>query len=81
MKIRPLAQNPPNFLLQAELRTYVTQEVVVPPEEDEPPDVHLVDTSETDSTLTDPAPHINEALLVERDNVILELQTELKRLR
>lgn len=78
MKIR---QNPPNFLLEAELRTYVTQEVVVPPEEDELPDANLVDTSETDSTLADPVPHINEALLIERDNVILELQTELKRLR
>lgn len=73
-------QNPPNFLLQAELRTYVTQEVVVPPEEDEPIDSNLVDTSETDST-TDATSHTTDAQIVERDNLIQHLQLELERLR
>lgn len=47
-----MLQNPPNFLIEAELRTYVTPVVILPEEEQEPDqmDGFLVDTSDTTST-------------------------------
>ncbi|XP_008198412.1 huntingtin-interacting protein 1 isoform X2 [Tribolium castaneum] len=73
--IPPLPENPPNFLIQSDLRTYVTQEVVVPqePEEEHVTEGSLIDTSET-SDFTDnhsrnsisPSP-AHQEILVERD--------------
>lgn len=80
-------QKPPNFLLQAELCSYVTQEVVVPPEEDEPPDANLIDTTDSSQDRVDNS-NVATALaeahmtaIVERDNLIQHLQLELERLR
>ncbi|CAG9862977.1 unnamed protein product [Phyllotreta striolata] len=48
--IPPLPENPPNFLIMGDFRTYVTQEVIVPqePEHEEEPIVegNLIDTTE-----------------------------------
>lgn len=48
--IPPLPENPPNFLIMGDFRTYVTQEVVVPqePEHDEEPvnEGSLIDTTD-----------------------------------
>lgn len=91
MIYRECLQRPPNFLLQAELRTYVTQEVVVPPEEDEPSEGNLIDTSDASFDRVDshsqrsmsppqpPQAHIDA--IAERDNLIKHLQQELERLR
>lgn len=91
---RKCLQRPPNFLLQAELCTYVTQEVVVPPEEDEQQEGNLIDTSDVSFDQIDnrsqqslsPGPshsplqaHIDA--IAERDNLIKHLQQELERLR
>ncbi|GJQ85262.1 putative actin binding protein [Trypoxylus dichotomus] len=86
--VPPLPENPPNFLIQANLHTYVTQEVIVPPEEEEPPsEGHLIDTSEpiidraeSQQSFLSPSPSHME-LLAERDNLIKHLQTETERLR
>lgn len=92
--VPPLPERPPNFLLQAELCTYVTQEVVVPPEEDEQQEGNLIDTSDVSFDQIDnrsqqslsPGPshsplqaHIDA--IAERDNLIKHLQQELERLR
>ncbi|CAH1968140.1 unnamed protein product [Acanthoscelides obtectus] len=55
--IPPLPENPPNFLIMGDFRTYVTQEVVVAPQEppepdheDEPPsEGSLIDTTDSGS--------------------------------
>lgn len=52
IKIVFSSQNPPNFLIQAELRTYVTPIVVLPPEETLDSETvvdSLIDTSDTSS--------------------------------
>lgn len=63
-------QNPPNFLIMGDFRTYVTQEVVVPqePEHEEEPliEANLIDT-------TDEAP-IQEAV---NNHMLLAAQDEL----
>lgn len=42
-----MQKDPPNFLIEADLRMYVTQEVYVPQEEEEPPaEGNLIDTSD-----------------------------------
>jgi len=49
-------QNPPNFLIQSELRTYVTPMVVLPPEEtidSETAIENLIDTSDAGSLTGD----------------------------
>ncbi|XP_044753596.1 huntingtin-interacting protein 1 isoform X2 [Coccinella septempunctata] len=50
ISIPSLPNSPPNFLIQSEFRTYVTQEVVVPqePEEEPPAEGNLIDTTESD---------------------------------
>lgn len=82
-------QSPPNFLVQADLRTYVTQEVYVPQEEEEPTEGSLIDTSDANSDHVDnhrdavsPAPsQAPLELIVERDNLIRHLQLETEKLR
>ncbi|KAI4460996.1 huntingtin interacting protein 1 [Holotrichia oblita] len=86
--VPPLPDSPPDFLIQANLHTYVTQEVIVPAEEEEPPsEGNLIDTSEVSVDRTDsqqsfvsPSPSQIE-LLAERDNLIKHLQSETERLR
>ncbi|KAK9708515.1 I/LWEQ domain [Popillia japonica] len=86
--VPPLPDSPPDFLIQANLHTYVTQEVIVPPEEEEPvSEGNLIDTSEVSVDRTDsqqsfvsPSPSQLE-LLAERDNLIKHLQMETERLR
>lgn len=49
-------QNPPNFLIEAELRTYVTPVAIPVPEEEQEPDQmdgFLIDTSDTTSVSND----------------------------
>ncbi|KAK4876246.1 hypothetical protein RN001_012668 [Aquatica leii] len=91
--VPPLPERPPNFLLQAELRTYVTQEVVVPSEEDDTSEANLVDTTESFDQMDTPSQRsLSPALMqetqqahidsiAERDNLIRHLQHELERLR
>ncbi|XP_050515258.1 huntingtin-interacting protein 1 isoform X1 [Diabrotica virgifera virgifera] len=59
--------NPPNFLIMGDFRTYVTQEVIVPqePEHEEEPLVegNLIDTTE-DTTEIDNAQARNEAMIL-----------------
>ncbi|XP_063921833.1 huntingtin-interacting protein 1 isoform X2 [Zophobas morio] len=74
--IPPLPENPPNFLIQSDLRMYVTQEVVVPqePEEehhqtegsliDTSDHMDLVDSHSSNSTSPGPA---HQELIAERD--------------
>lgn len=85
-------KNPPNFLIQAELRTYVTPVVVLPPEEPDNESVmeaSLIDTSDTTShnDSTDSS-HQNGAMtthfteiIAERDYLIEHLQQENKTVR
>ncbi|XP_050515261.1 huntingtin-interacting protein 1 isoform X3 [Diabrotica virgifera virgifera] len=65
--IPPLPENPPNFLIMGDFRTYVTQEVIVPqePEHEEEPLVegNLIDTTE-DTTEIDNAQARNEAMIL-----------------
>nr|XP_022901178.1 huntingtin-interacting protein 1 isoform X1 [Onthophagus taurus] len=83
--VPPLPENPPNFLIQANLHSYVTQEVVVPQEQEEETvsEGTLIDT--TDLAATEPSTtsvcqsHLE--LLAERDKLIKHLQTEIERLR
>ncbi|KAB0794296.1 hypothetical protein PPYR_11135 [Photinus pyralis] len=92
--VPPLPERPPNFLMQAELRTYVTQEVVVPLEEDDPSEGNLVDTTDNATDHSDipsqrslsPAQfqqpqQVHIDAIAERDNLIKHLQYELERLR
>lgn len=80
--IPSLPEKPPNFLVQSELRTYVTPIVVLPPEE--PLDTEtvvdsLIDTSDT-SSLPGDQPDSPDAL-AERECLIDHLHQENSRLR
>ncbi|GAB1867434.1 HIP1 protein [Camponotus japonicus] len=78
--IPSLPENPPNFLIQAELRTYVTPIVVLPPEESidhETAIENLIDTSDTGSFTGDQLDSTNTRngsispdALAERDSLI-----------
>lgn len=76
--IPSLPENPPNFLIQAELRTYVTPIVVLPPEEaldSETVVDSLIDTSDTSSLPGDQLDStrngsISPDALTERDSLI-----------
>ncbi|CAL1683406.1 unnamed protein product [Lasius platythorax] len=78
--IPSLPENPPNFLIQAELRTYVTPIVVLPPEEPidhETAIENLIDTSDTGSFTGDQLDSTNTRngsispdALAERDSLI-----------
>lgn len=82
-------KHPPNFLIQANLQTYVTQEVVVPQEEEEPAEGNLIDMTDSASGgITERPPEIPEHisqthldLIAERDNLIKHLQKEIDKLR
>ncbi|XP_012256413.2 huntingtin-interacting protein 1 isoform X2 [Athalia rosae] len=79
-----LPENPPNFLIQAELRTYVTPVVTLPPEEPIDADAvvdSLIDTSETSSLVGDQIDaarngSISPDVLAERDSLIDQLHQE-----
>ncbi|XP_043482205.1 huntingtin-interacting protein 1 isoform X2 [Leptopilina heterotoma] len=84
ISIPSLPENPPNFLIQSELRSYITQVVVLPPEEhldSETTVDSLIDTSDTsslpgdqiDSTLNG---SISPDALAERDSLIDHLHQE-----
>lgn len=87
--IPSLPENPPNFLIQAELRTYVTPVVVLPPEEpldSETAVDSLIDTSDTSSLPGDQfdSAHngsISPDVLAERDSLIDHLHQENSRQR
>ncbi|XP_066909281.1 huntingtin-interacting protein 1 [Halyomorpha halys] len=71
-----LSYNPPNFLIQAELGSYVTPVVILPPEEDT--------ISEASDLVDLAAPNGNHSpigVIAERDSLIEHLQSELKRSR
>ncbi|XP_043495410.1 huntingtin-interacting protein 1 isoform X1 [Polistes fuscatus] len=82
--IPSLPENPPNFLIQAELRTYVTPIVVLPPEESLDSETvvdSLIDTSDTSSLPGDQLDSsrngsISPDALTERDNLIKHLHQE-----
>ncbi|XP_046680417.1 huntingtin-interacting protein 1 isoform X2 [Homalodisca vitripennis] len=85
IQIPTLPENPPNFLVQAELRSYVTPVVILP---EEPPDSEPILTPDSGATadLVDiGSTHTNGSVspdvLAERDNLIEHLQSELSRLR
>ncbi|XP_024082897.1 huntingtin-interacting protein 1 isoform X2 [Cimex lectularius] len=85
IQIPTLPNNPPNFLIQAELGSYVTPVVILPPEED----VSLAGTPDTQSTtgelvdLNSPVTNGNTSpdIIAERDSLIEHLQNELSRCR
>ncbi|XP_020287826.1 huntingtin-interacting protein 1 isoform X2 [Pseudomyrmex gracilis] len=89
--IPSLPENPPNFLIQSELRTYVTPIVVLPPEESidsESVIETLIDTSDTGSLTGDQIDSTNTRngsispdVLAERDNLISHLCQENSRQR
>ncbi|EFN85496.1 huntingtin-interacting protein 1 [Harpegnathos saltator] len=82
--IPSLPENPPNFLIQAELRTYVTPIVVLPPEEsldNEAVIESLIDTSDAGSLTGDQTDStrngaISPDALAERDSLIDHLYQE-----
>ncbi|XP_069686255.1 huntingtin-interacting protein 1-like isoform X1 [Periplaneta americana] len=94
IQIPLLPENPPNFLVQSDLRSYVTPVVILPPEDtvhqsdsESMVDGNLVDTSDTNSTTGDLVDlnhrngSISPDVLAERDNLIEHLQQEISRLR
>ncbi|XP_046429273.1 huntingtin-interacting protein 1 isoform X1 [Neodiprion fabricii] len=82
--IPSLPEHPPNFLIQSELRTYVTPVVTLPPEEPIDADSavdSLIDTSETNSLAGDQIDStrngsISPDVLAERDSLIDHLHQE-----
>ncbi|XP_077256164.1 huntingtin interacting protein 1 isoform X1 [Temnothorax americanus] len=84
--IPSLPEKPPNFLIQAELRTYVTPIVVLPPEpsiDSETAIENLIDTSDTGSLTGDQLDSVNTRngsispdALAERDSLIDHLYQE-----
>ncbi|XP_039292527.1 huntingtin-interacting protein 1 [Nilaparvata lugens] len=84
IQIPTLPENAPNFLVQAELGTYVTPVVILPPEEEapSPSTADLVDIGAIQNGCTTPTPHsISPDMLAERDNLIEHLQHEISRQR
>ncbi|XP_016772136.1 huntingtin-interacting protein 1 isoform X2 [Apis mellifera] len=87
--IPTLPENPPNFLVQSELRTYVTPIVVLPPEESLDSEVvvdSLIDTSDTNSLSGDQLDStrngsISPDAIAERESLIDHLQQENNRQR
>ncbi|XP_046984239.1 huntingtin-interacting protein 1 [Schistocerca americana] len=90
IQITLLPEKPPNFLVEADLRSYVTPVVVLPPEESthetESTDGTLIDTTDAGSTgelldLHSRNGSISPDVLAERDNLIEHLHMEIARLR
>ncbi|OAD59447.1 Huntingtin-interacting protein 1 [Eufriesea mexicana] len=87
--IPALPENPPNFLVQSELRTYVTPIVVLPPEESLDSETvvdSLIDTSDTNSLPGDQLDStrngsISPDGIAERESLIDHLQQENNRQR
>ncbi|CAK9830837.1 Huntingtin-interacting protein 1 [Anthophora retusa] len=87
--IPALPENPPNFLIQSELRTYVTPIVVLPPEESLDSETvvdSLIDTSDTSSLPGDQLDStrngsISPDAIAERESLIDHLQQENNRQR
>ncbi|CAK9800304.1 Huntingtin-interacting protein 1 [Anthophora plagiata] len=87
--IPALPENPPNFLIQSELRTYVTPIVVLPPEESLDSETvvdSLIDTSDTSSLPGDQLDFtrngsISPDAIAERESLIDHLQQENNRQR
>ncbi|KAL0272699.1 UNVERIFIED_CONTAM: hypothetical protein PYX00_005571 [Menopon gallinae] len=84
IQIPLLPENPPNFLIEADLRTYVSPVVVMPEEEQEPDqaDGFLVDTSTPSASEPDTMQR-NGSISPDqkRDGLIEQLQNEKVRLR
>ncbi|VVC44540.1 AP180 N-terminal homology (ANTH) domain,I/LWEQ domain,ENTH/VHS,ENTH domain [Cinara cedri] len=83
IQIPLLPEHPPNFLIQAELSTYVTQAAIVLPDED-PPENHsmvgeLVDLGIGNSVTSSETSQrsLSPDLLIQRDNMIQHLHGEL----
>ncbi|XP_012270446.1 huntingtin-interacting protein 1 isoform X2 [Orussus abietinus] len=82
--IPSLPENPPNFLIQSELRTYVTPVVVLPPEESVDSETvvdSLIDTSDSISLQGDHLDSVGNGsispdVLAERDSLIDHLHQE-----
>ncbi|XP_031837617.1 huntingtin interacting protein 1 [Nomia melanderi] len=87
--IPSLPENPPNFLIQSELRTYVTPRVVLPPEESLDSETvvdSLIDTSDTSSLPGDQLDStrngsISPDTIAERESLIDHLHQENSRQR
>ncbi|XP_017780758.1 PREDICTED: huntingtin-interacting protein 1-related protein-like isoform X2 [Nicrophorus vespilloides] len=77
--VPPLPDKPPNF--QDNFNTYVTQEVYVPPEEEEPTTANLIDTADVPDTAPISYLPDNFDIIAERDNIIKNLQEDCERLR
>uniref|UniRef100_A0A069DXT6 Putative actin-binding protein n=1 Tax=Panstrongylus megistus TaxID=65343 RepID=A0A069DXT6_9HEMI len=80
IQIPSLPEKPPNFLIQSDFGTYVTPVVILPPEEELPPEpaelgdlVDLVSSPPMSNGNTSPD------ILAERDSLIEHLQNELSR--
>lgn len=78
-------------MVQANLNTYVTQEVYVPVEEEEPAEGNLIDMSDLNNapTVVDRSEPVEQNtvsetqidLIAERDNLIKQLQTQIEKLK
>ncbi|XP_075220434.1 huntingtin-interacting protein 1-like isoform X2 [Lycorma delicatula] len=80
IQIPPLPENPPNFLIQAELCSYVTPVVILPPED--PPDLDTPSTGDlVDLGAAQNGGTILPDVIAERDNLIDQLQHEITRQR
>ncbi|XP_054288855.1 huntingtin-interacting protein 1 isoform X6 [Macrosteles quadrilineatus] len=83
IQIPSLPENPPNLLIQAELRSYVTPVVILPEEPPEEPPItsataDLVDISATNNHTNG---SVSPDVLAQRDHLIEHLQGEVSRLR
>ncbi|PNF18448.1 hypothetical protein B7P43_G09027, partial [Cryptotermes secundus] len=94
IQIPLLPETPPNFLVQSDLRSYVTPVVILPPEDtvhhndsDNVVDGNLVDTSDANSLTGDLVDlnhrngSVSPDVLAERDSLIEHLQQEIAHLR
>ncbi|KAK9504439.1 hypothetical protein O3M35_010770 [Rhynocoris fuscipes] len=80
IQIPSLPENPPNFLIQSDFGTYVTPVVILPPEEELPPE--LPETGDLVDLVTSPSMsngNTSPDILAEKDSLIDHLQTELSR--
>lgn len=86
--IPPLPENPPNFLIMGDFRTYVTQEVVVPqePEHEEEPiqEENLIDTTDNTDGDTNHVENTIQVSVLAHQEIIQEreyLRTQCDKLR
>ncbi|KAK8402517.1 hypothetical protein O3P69_000738 [Scylla paramamosain] len=90
IQVPALPEDPPNFLVEAELRSHETPVVVVEEQPDMPDtsDMLLIDTSETEPPPIPPHPNLNEShngslveVVAERESLIEALHRELEAMR